>query len=127
MEKREIIDGLKAALRTMGAAGITGSEAMDAFATMHQLVGRLEADLMEGQRRAAQAGARAARLPRPAVETIDPGDITPEMETEAARGAAFERVMMSPDDNRDGLDDLCDILDEDLKPYLLPSRIASSF
>jgi len=72
MLMRDIIDGLKDALRTMGASGITGSDAMDAFATAHQLVGRLEANLMEEQRRAAQASVRAARLPRPAVETMDP-------------------------------------------------------
>ena len=160
MTKRDIIDGLKDALRTMGAAGITGSEAMQAFAVAHQLVGRLEAIHMEEQRCEAIARGKAPmckysscpfpcepghrvciqhlrdkqdleamseRLSRPAVDLIDPGDITPEMETEAARDAAFERVMMSPDDDRDGLDDLCDILDEELKPYLLPSRIASSF
>ena len=118
MTKRDIIDGLKSALRTMGAAGITGSEAMQAFAEAHQLVGRLEADLMEEQRRAAYASARAARLPRSVVETIDPD--LPEEQVESALHLAVRTIVENSDERLDEIE-------AGLQAYLIERGMARSF
>jgi len=118
MTKRDIIDGLKDALRTMGAAGITGSDAMQAFATAHQLVGRLDAIEMEEQRRAAQASARAARLPRSVVETIDPD--LPEQQVESALHLAVRTIVENSDERLDEIE-------AGLQAYLIERGMAASF
>jgi hypothetical protein len=126
MTRREIIEGLRTALRTIGASGLVGSDAINAFATAHQLVGRLGAiEDMEAYEDACACGERA-RLPlasivRPFIDMIDPDEITDEMIDEAAAHAAVARILTAAqDEDEDALDDLADELDAAAAAFELP-------
>jgi hypothetical protein len=72
--RRSILQDLGAALKAIGAGGLTGSGSIEAFAAAHQCLGRLQAiDELEAFAEACECG-RRARFPRPIIETIGMGE-----------------------------------------------------
>lgn len=122
--RRDILECLHAALRVMGEGAISGSDAMEAYATAHRMLGRLQAvDELEAYEDACECGRRAkfpaASIVRPAVEMIDP-DLPPQL-VEAALYAAREVVadeLMGLDLDIDG--DSLDAIEAELRKVMIP-------
>jgi hypothetical protein len=107
MTMRDIIDGLTGSLKTIGAAGITGSEAMGAFARAHQLVGRLEAIHETRELEAAMESGQRVRYPKAAAMT--PGGIVEGIDAlRKIAGGAWDGYVVRP---------LVDTIDPDSIPH----------
>jgi hypothetical protein len=140
MRMRDIIDDLKSSLRALGASGITGSEAIGAFASAWQDVGRLEAIHETAELEAAMESGQRVRFPaaRPIIDTIDPDAIPLDSTvlTDAQIDEAFvfqakqdlARVLMgNPHDEDNNPLDL--MADDDVDGFIAaftPPRIAST-